>query len=735
MDPGFRRDDAKKNRPEPVFFTRRLLQLIRQQPQNLGTDRRRFRLAIITLHHDIGGRRALRRFDRDAIALGFLGLVRIAKAEQLAEEAFLVDCVRIDVAHEVNALHAVAVFDGEADAVQRQADTAPGAVETFIDFDLVAHQLGVQRDRRSTGHGGFRRLDVGGAGQLGDQARQECRLQARIVRTRGPRGRFLGGADHYFFGAAMADPHFRRAVRQALEARAELVALAGRIGRVEHAANGAADKVLRDLGAVFVPRRFHDAGGRRILGDLEAVVFPELLDLWPELLRRLLDDQPFLVARTFHAHGIGRDRADGFTGDSTLGRGDLGAALVHAGRGGDAAAVRHGVAAVFFQLGQVGRHVQRRNALRCFVIDFVRPEAQHAAAAQAESQGGEQQGACGGGRRNQGGLANSHVVSCRVTAYGWDKRPASRRAPRTVSWKGADRGASGKRRPAGIKPISASAHLTGTGFGSTNSLACRSSTVLLMATARAMSPAMAASHNGKRLRHILQQRDAAADVAGRIFHADDIWHGGQADDGLIRHVGDGTARHVVQDDREVDRFGNRREVAKHALLRWAVVVRHDLQRRIGAGFLGEARQADGLGSGIGAGAGDDRDTAGTMLDGQTNQFAVFIDADGGRLARGADDHDAVGAFGDMPVDQFFQAILVQAAVFVHRGDDCYYAALNHIVSIVPLSKSLIVADSPAPWVIWGRIRGSFTSRPACWKGRNRVRRRRCAARAPCASAR
>jgi hypothetical protein len=45
------------------------------------------------------------------------------------------------------------------------------------------------------------------------------------------------------------------------------------------------------------------------------------------------------------------------------------------------------------------------------------------------------------------------------------------------------------------------------------------------------------------------------------------------------------------------------------------------------------------------------------------------DVDGGRLARGADDDDAVGALGDMPVDEGLQAGKVERAVGRHRGDD------------------------------------------------------------------
>ena len=199
--------------------------------------------------------------------------------------------------------------------------------------------------------------------------------------------------------------------------------------------------------------------------------------------------------------------------------------------------------------------------------------------------------------------------------------------------------------------------------------------------------------------HQAQQVDATADIAGRIFHADNIRDGGQAHDGFVAHVGNRAARHVVQDDGNVDGFGDGLEVLVHAFLGRTVVVRHHLQDSIGARFFRIARQFDGLGRGVASGAGDDRNASLGMFDGQLDQFAVFFHADCCRFARRANDDDAVRTLGDMPVDQLAQTWKVQTAVCVHRGDDCYNAALDHSKFIAPINKTTIVADSPRLWCI------------------------------------
>ena len=58
-----------------------------------------------------------------------------------------------------------------------------------------------------------------------------------------------------------------------------------------------------------------------------------------------------------------------------------------------------------------------------------------------------------------------------------------------------------------------------------------------------------------------------------------------------------------------------------------------------------------------------------VLNGGADELAMLIHVHSGRLAGGADDDDAVGAFGDVPVDEAAQAGEVQAAVVLHGRDD------------------------------------------------------------------
>ena len=99
--------------------------------------------------------------------------------------------------------------------------------------------------------------------------------------------------------------------------------------------------------------------------------------------------------------------------------------------------------------------------------------------------------------------------------------------------------------------------------------------------------------------------------------------------------------------------------------------------RVRAGLRGEAGELDRLGRRVGTGPGDHRDAACAVLDRHTDELAVFAHGDRGRFAGRADDHDAVGTFGDMPVDEAAQAGEVQAAVVVHGRDDGDKRSGNH----------------------------------------------------------
>ena len=106
-----------------------------------------------------------------------------------------------------------------------------------------------------------------------------------------------------------------------------------------------------------------------------------------------------------------------------------------------------------------------------------------------------------------------------------------------------------------------------------------------------------------------------------------------------------------------------------AFLRGLVVVGHDLQLRVGADLLGELGQFDGFGGGVRAATGHDGHALGGLLHSHADDLAVFFDIHRGRFARGAHHADAVGALGDVPVDQFAQGGVVHATVLVHGGDE------------------------------------------------------------------
>ena len=117
-----------------------------------------------------------------------------------------------------------------------------------------------------------------------------------------------------------------------------------------------------------------------------------------------------------------------------------------------------------------------------------------------------------------------------------------------------------------------------------------------------------------------------------------------------------------------------------AFLCGLVVVGNNLQLAMCADFSGEFGQFNGFCGGIGAAARHDGNMTcgvfGSLFDRDANDFAMFFYVDGGRFAGGADHADAIGAFGDVPVDELAQAGVVHAAVFVHRSGQGHDAASN-----------------------------------------------------------
>jgi hypothetical protein len=70
---------------------------------------------------------------------------------------------------------------------------------------------------------------------------------------------------------------------------------------------------------------------------------------------------------------------------------------------------------------------------------------------------------------------------------------------------------------------------------------------------------------------------------------------------------------------------------------------------------------------------------------------MFFDVERCRLAARADHDERIGAFLDVPVDQFAERRQVETAVFEHRGDDRGDAAadLNAVLGAVSHETRLI----------------------------------------------
>jgi hypothetical protein len=69
-----------------------------------------------------------------------------------------------------------------------------------------------------------------------------------------------------------------------------------------------------------------------------------------------------------------------------------------------------------------------------------------------------------------------------------------------------------------------------------------------------------------------QQHDAAADLRGGVLEAGDIGDFGKTENGLVRKIGDCAARHVVEDKRDIDGFGDGLVMGEQSVLRGLVVI-------------------------------------------------------------------------------------------------------------------------------------------------------------------
>ena len=77
----------------------------------------------------------------------------------------------------------------------------------------------------------------------------------------------------------------------------------------------------------------------------------------------------------------------------------------------------------------------------------------------------------------------------------------------------------------------------------------------------------------------------------------------------------------------------------------------------------------GHGGVIGARSGHHHRLSRGTIDHPTNDLLTLIGGHGRGLTRGADRDDAVGAFGDVPLDQAPERVVIERAILAHRRDD------------------------------------------------------------------
>src|SRR5438477_5762010 len=120
--------EAKRTRAPP------LLQLVFEKRQDLLAGNALVGRPARILHGHHAARVGLR--DGDPVLLGFFVLA--LPEHEFVQEAFVLrGRLRIGVADEILALRAVAIDDGEADPIERQANAAPRAIEAVVEHELI----------------------------------------------------------------------------------------------------------------------------------------------------------------------------------------------------------------------------------------------------------------------------------------------------------------------------------------------------------------------------------------------------------------------------------------------------------------------------------------------------------------------------------------------------------------------------------------------------------------------
>ena len=134
-------------------------------------------------------------------------------------------------------------------------------------------------------------------------------------------------------------------------------------------------------------------------------------------------------------------------------------------------------------------------------------------------------------------------------------------------------------------------------------------------------------------------------------------------------VDTGAGWYIVQDDWQVGGIGNRMEVANQSSLGGFVVIRGDVQQRIGSGTLCLLGHPDSVGGMVASSACDDRHSALYTLDGVGNTVYMLLVGHGSGFTGGSADNDGIGAVFNLVINDTTQLIIVDRFIGIHRSDD------------------------------------------------------------------
>ena len=178
--------------------------------------------------------------------------------------------------------------------------------------------------------------------------------------------------------------------------------------------------------------------------------------------------------------------------------------------------------------------------------------------------------------------------------------------------------------------------------------------------------------NSKTLGRGIDQFFSSRQIAGGLFNTDNTRHLSQAKYRFRQHINSSTARHVVQNLRDIHSFGNRFVVKIQTFLGRFVVIRCHRKAGICASLLCRTSQLNGFVGAVGTCTRNNRNPASRLFDNSRNGGDVLLHIQSRRLARSTHCNNSIGTLLNMPLHQFFKRVPVYFKIIgthgCHHGD-------------------------------------------------------------------